>query len=169
MPDLLDFYRELRPDCEGRMFSEILSWNDDGLEAVHDFIQWLFPLPEASRFNPDAPLLTSDDIAAFHREPRLQANLARSFDRILCFLGLQRTDDKVAEGPTFEHRRRNVWDCPNHNWLRISRILRSLTLLGRDREALMLFDWVEKEYLRRRFPIPSETYAFWKTAVGKVN
>ena len=48
MSRLLDFYRGLKADTEGRSLKEILAWDEDDLEAVHDFIQWLFPLPEPS-------------------------------------------------------------------------------------------------------------------------
>ena len=34
----------------------------EGLERTHDYIQWLFPLPERSSANPDAPRLSSADI-----------------------------------------------------------------------------------------------------------
>jgi len=88
MSRLVDFYRGLGTDIEGRLLEDILAWNDDELEEVHDFIQWLFPLPEPSQYNPDAPLLTKEDIAAFKSDPVLQANLMRSFERILAFLGL---------------------------------------------------------------------------------
>ena len=64
----------------------ILSWDDGRLEAVHDYIQWLFPLDEPSRFNPSAPLLTAHDRAAF-RDPELAANLRRALDRMLAFYG----------------------------------------------------------------------------------
>ena len=60
----LDFYRGNGPDSEGRTLAEILAWSDDELEAVHDYIQWLFPLPEPSMFNADAPVLTPAEIAA---------------------------------------------------------------------------------------------------------
>jgi hypothetical protein len=83
MSRLLDFYRGLETDTQGRLLEDILAWPDDDLEAVHDFIQWLFPLPEPSQFNPDAPLLTEIDIAAFKSDPLLQANLMKSFERIL--------------------------------------------------------------------------------------
>jgi hypothetical protein len=61
MSQLLDFYRGTQLDSSGRMLHEIWDWTDDDLEAIHDFIQWLFPLPEPSQFNPDAPLLTPED------------------------------------------------------------------------------------------------------------
>ena len=103
-----------------------------GFRAVHDFIQWLFPLPEPSRFNLNAPLLTAEDIVTFRSDPQLQGGLARSFERFLAFLGLVvREDGQVAEGPHFSARLDDAWAYPNHNWLRISRVLRSLSLLVR--------------------------------------
>src|ERR1022692_1897101 len=96
MSRLVDFYRGVKTDIEGRHLNDILDWPDDDLEAVHDFIQWLFPLPEPSGFNPDAPLLTEADIAAFKSDPVLQANLMKSFERILTFLGLALSEGKVV-------------------------------------------------------------------------
>jgi hypothetical protein len=55
---------------------------------VHDYIQWLFPLDEPSRFNADAPLLTPADRLAFRHET-LAANLRRALDRMLAFYGLR--------------------------------------------------------------------------------
>jgi len=55
---LVNFYRGESRDAEGRFLEELLAWNDDELEEVHNFVQWLFPLPEPSQFNPDAPLLS---------------------------------------------------------------------------------------------------------------
>src|SRR4051794_31460988 len=118
MSRLVDFYRGQTTDSEGRSLQEIWSWGDDDLEAVHDFIQWLFPLPEPSQFNPDAPLLAGQDIATFKSEPALQANLMKSFERILGFLGLSlAADGTVSEASNFSARIGDVWATPNHNWL----------------------------------------------------
>lgn len=43
MSRLVAFYRGLETDIEGRLLKDILAWPDDDLEAVHDFIQCLFP------------------------------------------------------------------------------------------------------------------------------
>src|ERR1022692_960125 len=118
MSRLLDFYRGLGTDIEGRLLEDILAWPDDDLEEVHDFIQWLFPLPEPSQYNSDSPLLTNQDIAAFKSDLVLQANLMKSFERILAFLGLALSEGKVADGPNFKARVADVWASPNHNWLR---------------------------------------------------
>ena len=69
---IVAFYRRGAADDRGRTLDAILAWDDNRLEAVHDYIQWLFPLDEPSRFNPSATLLTPRDRAAF-REPALAA------------------------------------------------------------------------------------------------
>ncbi len=168
MSRLLDFYRGTTTDSEGRMLTEVWNWSDDDLEAVHDFIQWLFPLPEPSRFNPDAPLLTTEDIAAFQGDALLRSNLARSFERFLAFLGLAvQKDGRVIEGPAFASHRGNAWDFPNHNWLRITRVLRSLTLLGLEERARAFYAWLEAAYRSGKFPIPADTFRYWTEAVQR--
>ena len=42
---LLRFYRLEGTDARGRSLEEIWTWEAGRLEAVHDYIQWLFPLP----------------------------------------------------------------------------------------------------------------------------
>jgi hypothetical protein len=166
MSRLVDFYRGDKPDTEGRSLKDLWAWDDDTLEAVHDFIQWLFPLPEPSAYNWNAPRLTADDIAAFASDATLRSNLRTSFDRILTFLGLAATaDGEIVDGPNLAARAHDVWASPNHNWLRISRILRSLTLLGRSDEAQALYHWLESAHRSQRFPIDAETFAYWQRAV----
>jgi hypothetical protein len=167
MSRLVDFYRGSASDTEGRHLKDIWAWPDDDLEAVHDFIQWLFPLPEPSQFNPDAPLLTNEDVAAFKGDPLLQANLMKSFERILAFLGLSLSDQgEVVEGQNFTARVPDVWGSPNHNWLRITRILRSLMLLGMEGQAQAFYQWLDDTYRSRRFPIPANTIRFWTKEVA---
>ena len=71
---LVAFYRDGAQDDRGRTLNEILAWPDDRLEAVHDFIQWLFPLPERSGANPGAPTLDAATIEAFHATPAMRAS-----------------------------------------------------------------------------------------------
>jgi len=166
MSRLVEFYRGTKTDIEGRLLTDILSWPDDDLEEVHDFIQWLFPLMEPSQYNPDAPLLTKEDIAVFRNDPVIQANLMTAFDRILPFLGLSLSEGKVVEGQNFTARVSDVWAGLNHNWLRISRILRSLSLLGMESQAQALYQRLHALYESRRFPIPPDTFRYWTEAVS---
>jgi hypothetical protein len=165
MTRLVAFYRG-EADTEGRRLEEIWSWNDEELEITHDYIQWLFPLAESSQFNADAPLLTDADIAAFQAEPLLRENFRKSFERMLAFFGLALAGEgQVVEGPNFAAHVPDVWAVPNHNWLRITRILHSLTLLGLASLAHAFFDQLEAMYSSRRFPISEETFQYWNEAV----
>jgi hypothetical protein len=167
MSRLLKFYSGKGTDDAGRYLNDILAWDDDAFEAVHDFIQWLFPLPEPSQFNANAPLLAKSDISAFKSDPALQANLKRSFERILAFLGFAlNADGKVAESDRFSARIPDVWASANHNWLRITRILRSLTLVGMEKEAKALYDRLRVYYKAQRFPIPADTFRYWTDALA---
>src|SRR5215471_1508362 len=170
MSRLLDFYRGTATDSEGRWLRDLWQWNDDELEVVHDFIQWMFPLPEPSQFNPDAPLLTEEDIGAFRTDKMLRLHLQQSFGRIISFLGLEEHGDgRISEGPKFRARAADVWTTPNHNWLRITRILRSMTLLGLAPEAQALYACLSSFHQSRRFPIPDSTFSYWTTAVRSNN
>jgi hypothetical protein len=42
---MIGFYSGAEPDHRGHYLREIQQWPDDQLEAVHDYIQWLFPCP----------------------------------------------------------------------------------------------------------------------------
>jgi hypothetical protein len=166
MSRLVDFYRGQRPDIRGRYLRDIWSWDDDQLEEVHDFIQWLFPLPDPSQFNPSAPRLTDEDVAAFQGDPALRANLLKSFERILTFLGLALTGEgQVVEGPNFAARQGDVWAGPNHNWLRITRILSSLRTLGLGGQSRALYERLNQFYSGRRFAISADTFQYWTEAV----
>ncbi|HLB99097.1 MAG TPA: opioid growth factor receptor-related protein, partial [Acetobacteraceae bacterium] len=75
------FYRDGARDDEGRTLAEILAWDDDRLEEIHDFIQWLFPLPERSGANPSAPTLDAETIATFRADAGMRSRLRQAFDR----------------------------------------------------------------------------------------
>lgn len=131
-PELLVFYGDDEgANSSGYALEQVLGWPDGDWELQHDFIQWLFPTDEPSLFNPDAPVLDANTVARFRADPLLRHRLHRSYDRWLAFCGVARTDDGLA----FDNPNPRVWDRQNHNWLRITRVLRSLNLLGLPDEA----------------------------------
>lgn len=78
MSAIVDFYRDEKgvANPSGYSLFDILhNWEDGDWEGVHDFIQWVFPLKEPSNFNPDAPLLTEEDIALFRADDDLKTAL----------------------------------------------------------------------------------------------
>jgi len=144
---IIAFYSGTEPDNRGRYLHDIQQWADDKLEAIHDYIQWLFPLPEASGFNLAAPILNRESIQEFRARPDLQDKLRASFLRLISFYGLEEHKGEqitVNRAPTFAAKA-TVWLSPgNHNHLRITRILRCLSLLGLEAEAKAFFDCLSK-------------------------
>jgi hypothetical protein len=163
MSHLIEFYRGLAPDAQGRMLADLWAFSDDEMEAVHDFIQWMFPLREPSRFNPDAPLLDEADIEEFRSDPALRDSLGRSFGRFLAFLGLSVEGGRVVESADYA-RKGEVWRHPNHNWLRISRVLTSLRTLGLEAEGRAFFDFLESLRDGGGSGIDARTFGFWSRA-----
>jgi hypothetical protein len=153
-------------DSEGRMLDEYWSFDDQTMEFRHDFIQWMFPLDEASSFNPNAPVLTAEDRAAFAQEASLQRAVRRSHDRFLAFLGLEaKPDGVVGRSAAFEPHL-YIWTRPNHNWLRVTRFLRSLRLLGLEQEAKAVWAFVLKLHQENGY-VSESTFTYWKDAVER--
>lgn len=162
---LIAFYRDGARDDRGRTLSEILAWDDERLEDVHDFIQWLFPLPERSGANPGAPTLDSATIEMFHATPAMRDRLHQALERMLRFYGLvwvsSAAGGNVERLPDFRERAQD-WLWPmNHNHLRLTRILRSTLLLGLEAESKALFHALNA--ICREYPdrVAGRTHAFW--------
>jgi hypothetical protein len=167
---LIDFYRGDGTDSRGRKLASLWEYSDSQMEGIHDFIQWMFPLREPSRFNPDAPLLTDADVAAFHADPRLRSNLLRSFETFLAFLGLSYADGQVTKASDFEPKR-GVFEHPNHNWLRITRVLASTRILGLETPSRAFLAFLEGLHDSGAVKFPAETFHYWENAArgsGKV-
>jgi hypothetical protein len=155
MNRLISFYLNEARDKEGRTLAEIWQMSDDELMDTHDVVQWLFPLSEPSQFYPTSPVLTDKQITAFHDDARLRENLFTSFCRFMQVFGLIYIDGDVRQAA-----HKDIWISLNHNWLRFTRILKSLTTLGLHDEAMAFFRFLEKKIGNA----PSMSY--WRAAVG---
>ncbi len=165
---LLAFYTGEGRDVQGRTHAGILAWSDALLEGVHDYIQWLFPLPETSSFNPFAPILTPALIEAFGKSEALRSRLRAAWLRMLSFYGFTLgPDGTVMPSASFPLRTGNWLTLHNHNHLRLTRILRSLHLLGLEQESAALFAVLEiiyKDELQGKRRITPETFQYWQRA-----
>jgi hypothetical protein len=166
---LIAFYRGDGRDHRGRLLSHIYGFGFSELEFHHDYIQWLFPLPEPSGANASAPLLSSDDITAFKSDGTLRTALLRSFELMLQFYGLEcdvrAGDAEIRKSTNFDERSRVWLTRGNHNFLRISRILRSLTLLGHAKYASAFLKCLEGIYAEEARTIGDVTMGYWRRAV----
>lgn len=110
---IVDFLSGLAGDSNGRFVNDILALDDEKLEYIHDYIQWTFPLTEASGSNFNAPVLTAQDIEDIKASKQSQANLVLLTERMTRFF-------EASE---------DLCRFTNHNHLRVTRIIKSLRIL----------------------------------------
>lgn len=135
-------------DGAGRSLFKVLAMDNVQLERRHDYIQWLFPLPEASSAVPGAPVLSADDVLQIRSSDIAVTNLRAAAARMRDF-----------------YARTRHWLVPaDHNHLRITRIIKSLRLLAGDAEAdafkTMILDTVGFS----RANISARSMGFWASA-----
>ena len=165
---LIAFYRGDGRDHRGRSLANVHEFDFYELEFNHDYIQWLFPLPEPSGANPSAPLLSEQDIAAFGADESLRRALLRSLELMLRFYGLDLLDRgarvEVVRTTGFDERSANWLTNGNPNFLRISRIVRSLTLLGCHRHGTAFLETLERIYADHPDTVGRATIGYWRRA-----
>lgn len=145
---IVDFLEGEGPDGGGRTVLDVLAFNDVRLETSHDYIQWLFPLPEPSEAVPGSPVLTPDDVAWIRGSGMAQCALAAATDRMTIF-----------------YRTTHDWLMPNdHNHRRITRIIRSLRLLAGDAAADAFRATILARVEAVRAPVGARSRGYWETA-----
>lgn len=146
-------------------FTEFLDWDDETLESRHNFIQWLFPLPEKSPINSLSPILNANTVFYFRSSEKAQENLKMALDRMTQFLGFRSFNllGKVIFYPSNWIKIKEWTQSYNHNQLRITRMIRCLYLVGWKWEARMLYlvCWLCAK-LSKTFP--SLLLKYWKAA-----
>lgn len=129
-PFIVRFYGpERAADSQGRSLDDILQFNDRALEFNHDYIQILFPLPERSPVNRDAPLITKAVRDAFHTDEALRDALYTAFKHMANFYAFDLVGPKdmprLSPKQNLPQLAMNTWlTGTDHNHLRITRIIR---------------------------------------------
>jgi len=148
MHQLLDHLSGTGKDDKGRTHEDYLAGDDTWWENCHGHIQWAFPLPEASKAQPSSPVADDTFYSTVKKSPKLQARMITMTGRYLQFL-----EQTV------------LWRRPHdHNHLRITRVIRCLSLCG-------LNDLAEKVFVYCRTEgegiVPIETWrAYWREALS---
>ena len=148
MSELASFFSDELDHTKYGSFEEILNRDDEFWEKTHDFIQWIFPLNEASRFNQKAPILDHSSIRQLLASDETKQKLLLGTDRYKSFL-------KASD------RWRSGYD---HNHMRISRAIKSLRLLSDDQSANGFKYWVAGELGDDIDQIHSESKRHWRLA-----
>ncbi|KQT46759.1 Opioid growth factor receptor (OGFr) conserved region [Methylobacterium sp. Leaf456] len=137
-------------DGAGRRLADVLAFDDARIEGVHDFIQWCFPLPEASRAVPGAPVLTPMEAEAIRTDPAATEGLRAATARMARFY--EATDGWLR--------------AYDHNHLRITRILTALRdLIGRD-AAQDFYELVMGRVEAAGSPVNPDSLTYWQRALG---
>lgn len=157
MSELIDFYRDGFPNSSGDTLQSIIEWDDDSWESCHHFIQWVFPLDEPSQYNPNAPLLTEEDIEEFKNSEVIKSNIGKVLNRAKWFLGF------------YDDVRPHWFEVGDHNMLRITRILRFLNLIGNSFEMMKIYSWLTRLDSAYPYIVSDETIDYWMKAVNGPN
>ena len=162
---LIKFFRGDGTDHASRTLEDILALDDFWLEHTHDYLQWLFPIPEPSQYNARVPALTSEDIACFRTDKHLRNQQIKSLDRMLTFYGLARRDEGIFPLPGL-NMRTHIWLKPaGHNHLRITRIIRSLQHCSQPELALRLQSAVI-ELGQSVGQVSEKSLNYWRNAIA---
>ncbi|GJE16582.1 hypothetical protein [Methylobacterium marchantiae] len=136
-------------DGARRTLADVVAFDDARIEGVHDFVQWCFPLSEASRAVPGAPVLGSEEADAIRADPIAQEGLRSALARMTEFY--TRTDGWLR--------------AYDHNHLRITRILAATRrLLGPD-EAAAFHAFVTKRNEDAGSPVNADSLRYWGSAL----
>jgi hypothetical protein len=115
----------------------------------------------------------SRSIEEFRTTPGLQGKLRTSFLRMMDFYGFEVRSGEpitVTRAPNFAATATGWLSPGNHNHLRITRLLKCLTVLGLEAEAKAFFGCLsgiyDDEQSRPMPAISEETMQYWRDAVA---
>ena len=145
-----NFLTNIEPDYKNRFLNDIWSFTDEDIEHTHDFIQLLFPLNEQSESVFHGYYLnTKSSIINIKSNDLAKSNIVTSSKWFLSFL-----------------ERNTHWRSRHdHNYLRITRIIKSLRLLVSDEEANKFYEsFIELIDESLRSKINLTTLSYWENA-----
>jgi hypothetical protein len=109
-------------------------------------------------------------VRAFQNDSRLQNNLQQSLIVILRFYGLQRYENSegkivIDRASDYSIRKREWVSLLDHNYFRITRILKCLMAFGLLNEAQAFYDCLKQIYKEDSEHIGGETFQYWTNAI----
>lgn len=145
---------------EDLKYSDVLNKPNDYLESTHNWVQYVFPTDKKSKYNKSAPTIPLEELALLRKDKRIISNLQKAYERILDFYDNKYEDVK--------------WITKNnHNFKRITRIIRCLRLFGLDDEANTFFTMIREkvaheEAVSGKTIVSPKTIEYWEKANQKV-
>jgi hypothetical protein len=154
-------------DHRQRTLAQALTWDDEALERTHDYVQWWFPLTDPSSFNSHAPVASRAEFQELAEDERVRAGVELAMHRMLRFYGLRlEAAGAIQRAAEWDRRSQNWAFGETHNDLRITRILKSLCLLGHRAHAEALLGVLEEVAHKERGQGGQVPLRFWREALG---
>ncbi len=137
------------------------------LELEHGFIQWIFPLFE-SGMNFSSQVLQRHEVEKMRADDKIRQRIIKSYELMLDFYGFQLLSPitgEVIRSANYQIRFHNLVRHP-HNFLRITRILKSLGEFGLEHLKLgwclrLLLEIQEKTLKSMSLIKSAQSYWFW--------
>lgn len=164
MTEIARFISGKASDKFGRNIEQLLAYNHFWLEHDHKYIQVLFPIDEGTKFNQHAPLVTQADRDVFANSKDLRIAHLKALDLLLEFWGLQRDGCEIFSMLALSPAT-HVWlKSYDHNQLRLTRVIRSLYLLGNEQVATNLCDFLISA-AKETGTVSDKTVDYWRNAL----
>ena len=164
--DYVSFYLLESSDDHDRLLRDIWKYKRQVIESSHNIIQRVFPLNVESQHDRKAPILSDQDIETFKNNKDIQANIIKSLSWFLWSLGLKLSEDgTVVKESDFWLIKRSWLRLRNHNFLRITRVLTFLCLVGMEDQAMSFYNCLVEIYKESKFAIGETTMQYWKDAI----
>ncbi len=145
---IIQFLRADIADYKGRWLIDLQTLADYKLERAHDVMQWMFPTDIRSENQPASPVLTEFDIFNLKNNVRARLAIKRSLDRMIRF-----------------YENNTYWITQkNHNFKRITRILRCLWLADLKHDYVSLQKCLDDVFTENVDVIGEEVFMYWKNA-----
>lgn len=170
--DALNFLSGQGTDGNGRVIEDYFKFSPERWEACHDHIQWAFPSDIPSQFNPNAPRIVPVDL-----DYELAHLSAVTIAQITMNSRLLTNQYYKSVGfDTFLHREidtthNNIFTPDNHNFRRLTRIMRSKMLFHEELSAEQLRNYLFTRGIeaanRHSCLIHQETFRHWYNAATR--
>lgn len=161
---LLDFLEGTGKDIYNRDLESILKTKDMlCFELSHNYIQWLFPLREKSNFAHSIPL-TDEMVDYIKSNETILNNIKLSFIKMLEFYGFSYANNEIIPVMSKKEMIIRWMNRGNHNFLRITRILGCLSIVGYDNLAKKWLQVLEE--LTKDLSYTEDSKVYWRDAVN---
>ena len=150
---------------------DIWNFTDRELERIHNYIQWIFPTDDPRNEQNGKPYVNAEEILKFNEDSvegiALRNRLLISYVWMMKVYGfdLNLSTKKLTRSDDYYAKTKNWLNNGNHNYLRLTRIISCLKLLGLNDYALELFEMLKSVFEDNSGKIGNTTMNFWKQAI----